>query len=828
MLDAAHAAKALMWLVFSARQLFLEELIEACAIDPVQPQILGHKISPCDFFELMRDLILIQPHLLPDQESVTAGTHTVILTHASLSEFLKSLATRPPDVPSQLSAFALGQRESNLNMAQSCLAYLFHYNKYDLRHSEYPLRRYAWYHWEEHVETLSEYCPLTSPTAVFRRKAARLFRVIKHLLNMCKGHSPPENHTIAQEDLKAINAIFDSLHSIKTHDSQTLEGLKMAIEVPFFDPHYDDFCPPDRISVRTLSYGMSLYPPLSKTDMPIRLIQILPSIDPETTIKCRLFSVDLETAPPYQALSYAWPYNTQVNPSTGTIRVTINGTHTTRRSTEVELLRAMSLRAGHSSPAIWYNGICINQWDFSEMGQQIGMIGAIFSKAMEVVVSLGGAATGDDKVVELLAETTATSIRLMSKATNQSTRAESTETILRINKEEGWRDISRIFDNRWWTRFWAIQEIILAISPVIIFGGTSFRFNIIEQLVFAEPFIEEVLAESEGSTLPELQKTPGWKAVREMVRARHDYRVRGNLELPVLLWRFRYSIAKDPRDGIYAFLGLCNPEVSEVLQPDYSISERDLSANVSRCILNRHERLDQFSILPAYHCRNRQSCPIEDIYCSWALPLLLNNASSIKRKPLILGIFDDSDTFKTYKACGDMTTAVFYSSPRNVLAVHGLSFDHILFGTGDGPNLYDWQIRDGFSLATLCSKIRRTQVGLSPSQGTVEARWRTLLANQWPPGTRLTSTEFQGVPLPPTTVEEESRLLALEARRTPWVDILQIRRVVITFCGRLGLVPEEAESGDSIVVMPGGAVPYVLRQKGNNTWVLIGEWSVRS
>jgi len=49
------------------------------------------------------------------------------------------------------------------------------------------------------------------------------------------------------------------------------------------------------------------------------------------------------------------------------------------------------------------------------------------------------------------------------------------------------------------------------------------------------------------------------------------------------------------------------------------------------------------------------------------------------------------------------------------------------------------------------------------------------------------------------------------------------RRLARTAKGHLGLVPEAAESGDSIALLKGGKVPLILRKEDEHMWRIVGE-----
>lgn len=103
-----------------------------------------------------------------------------------------------------------------------------------------------------------------------------------------------------------------------------------------------------------------------------------------------------------------------------------------------------------------------------------------------------------------------------------------------------------------------------------------------------------------------------------------------------------------------------------------------------------------------------------------------------------------------------------------------------------------------------------TTLHLPSGQSRTEAYWRTLLADQWREGERL-GREIHGQSVIPPTTEQEAKTLLQEPDLGIYLRFLPGRRLFLTSRGYLGLGLEDTQPGDVIAVMPGGAVPYVLR-----------------
>ncbi len=835
--DKPRARRALIWLVFSARQLYVEELIDACAFDMEKEPKLENKLAPTDLELMLQDLILIRPAISPDQDTVESLTHTVMLVHASIREYLVRSSVSMEGLSCPSPYFALPDRESNLFLAQSCLAYLLCFNIYALRgyHEEFPLRQYAWYHWEDHIDINAEHCVLTFSSAMMRRKARRLYTLILRYLNQIGDLSvmnpTPEILSGDAEkdhyggDLDALWTVLRSLYHFAKSNTLDLQSLKTALNIPFFHPQFDEFCPtmitsttstegePDYSSSDTfqefsLRGRVSSYkhPSLPKSNTWIRLLEILPAVDPSTRIQCRLFGTALEEAPPFAALSYVWG-----NMTDGKAVIMVEGHAFHVSMSQFILLRSMRSRNEDLHPAIWIDALCINQQENEERQAQVKIMGDVYAQAREVVVGLSNDDGSGDKGVHILADLASCISSLNCSNPTGKALSLARQKILEVDLAGNWGHVLEIFQHPWWTRAWIIQEIVRGIRAVILFGTMSFNFNIIEQVMLADGFIKQVLREAKSSNLAAIERSHGWLSAKEVVHTRLEYRRNGEFPLPLLLWRFKDRVTIDPRDRIFAFLGLCNQSGLDSLRISYELTPEEVSFQTSQWILQNFKPLDVLSIRSAYETGQISH------WSSWFLPLHLKTTT---RRPLNPGLFIRADSFAIYSAAGTEHRSILVAEDQTI---QGVTFDEILCVLG--PPTFDMTKKQ--HLIDLCKEISKIQSSgpiKGSNQKTVESRWRTLLANQWPLGTRLGTSTSDGVVVPPQNEDEEKALLEI-------IDIhfnlyqLEGRRVVITSGGRLGLALQEVLPGDSIVILPGGALPYVLRSQPNSNCLLfLGEW----
>ncbi|KAI8631317.1 heterokaryon incompatibility protein-domain-containing protein [Xylariaceae sp. FL1651] len=841
--DKPRARSALRWLVFSSRQLYVEELIDASLLDGEKPSILGHKLSPFDIQALLEDLISIQPTLPPGEDSFQHRNHVVTLVHASIKEYLVREKAYTPGLTQEMGYFSLLESESQKILAQTYLAYLLSYNTYELRHccDKYPLRNYAWYHWEDHIDILETPCVPTVSTAMLRRKATKLLALISRYPGQEEFRFDPTASPWSSDirDAALLWDVLDGLRYISGSRDFNLGALKTALNVPFFHPHYDMFCPavvdspdpnatspgcgralssPNLPSVLYLesSYEHQQLPDLSTY---IRLLEILPAVDPETEIHCRLFIVKLDEAPPYAALSYNWGRST-VKPT-----ISLEGHKISVLPSQHKLLSTMRTRNEIDNPAIWVDYLCVYIKNIEELTAQTQIIGTIYSRAREVVVGLDIDDDEDTKGAYLLADL-ASSVPRSAERDQCIMSARLVQAINNIECSQSWHYIFRIFNKEWWGRAWVIQEVITSSKVVILYGSITFNFSLVEQVMLAANSIKEVLWSSRSPTLAAIQNSEGWYVTEQIARARLEHRSYQGPRLATLLWRFRRSATVREVDRIHALLSLCDPEEVRNITIDYYRHIEELASIVSNCILRSTKNLDMLSLVSTFRAIEGPQ------RTKWFNPFNSENRLPLQtdRQPMNTNLSFGTTTPRIYSAAGLNTESVLVPCESIVdLVICGMAFDQVAFTVGTIPT--DSNVREQFTMLNKAITLqwKRAMSLAHPhhsdsqaSQITIETLWRVLLADQWPVGTRLTTATYRNIRVPPKTEEEESALLEA-VNISLHLPYLEGRQVIITNDFRLGLAPEEARVGDSIAIMPGGALPYILRSCHDNRWQLIGE-----
>lgn len=265
-------------------------------------------------------------------------------------------------------------------------------------------------------------------------------------------------------------------------------------------------------------------------------------------INCSLQTVTLQEAPAYWALSYCW--GDPIDPPF----ITCNGLDIPVTANLHDALRQLAKR-GHSLP-LWIDAICINQADPLEKASQVKMMGEVYRNAQKVVIWLGPAV--DDGATEQLA------IELCREFSTH--KAPEPTLAPGHEKDEGdkpditdrlpeFNALSNILARPWWKRIWVVQELALARDAQVLCGD-----SVIDWDVFSQGLVNFI-----GVLDPHHVDFPPryLHHARALFELRAEFGERGSLarvesrrRLVTLLHQFRLSHATDPRDKVYALLGL--------------------------------------------------------------------------------------------------------------------------------------------------------------------------------------------------------------------------------------------------------------------------------
>lgn len=327
------------------------------------------------------------------------------------------------------------------------------------------------------------------------------------------------------------------------------------------------------------------YKPLQFPDE-IRLLVLQPARPGyDQPIKWRIKHERLCHKPQYEALSYVWDLG-----SAGGMKSFSRKTTPTNLSLALQHLRKQAEPDGR---VLWIDALCINQKDVKERNHQVTQMGLIYSQAESVIVWLGVGNSATGSAINLL-----------------STQTDTTYTYRKPFDTSPWITLLNLMAVRalcrqkYWTRLWIIQEVLLAAAIDIQWGDEMCQWS---QLCWFLSSIdtdwlskvdeEENHFDLKASIIEEIRSSTAARLCNDWVD--RQVRMRSTLDAdpvfsPLIALCSKYGGAncEDSRDKIFGLHSLaescCRAEVSV----DYSFSLPEIYRRVLEHCMQRHFRWD--------------------------------------------------------------------------------------------------------------------------------------------------------------------------------------------------------------------------------------------
>lgn len=267
--------------------------------------------------------------------------------------------------------------------------------------------------------------------------------------------------------------------------------------------------------------------PLDKCKREIRILRLLPG-EYEHVLKGQLLKVEVEGDNlDFEALSYTW--DTFANRKS-IILDGSDGFHVTD-NLEAALRR---MRSSFAARDLWIDAICIDQNNLTERSSQVLLMRQIYRNAKRILVWIGDQSRDTEGFDPMKAFPT-----VMKSATR-----------------------------KWWDRVWVVQEFALARQVTILFG---------QHEVAWEPFF--AMAGARDNITLFSRRDIEQLALLENARARVQRKE--YLTMLQMLRLTSYAQATDPRDKIYALLGLAQDEAARTILPTYDLPTDEVFADLA-------------------------------------------------------------------------------------------------------------------------------------------------------------------------------------------------------------------------------------------------------
>ncbi|KAM7198192.1 Heterokaryon incompatibility protein (HET) domain containing protein [Naviculisporaceae sp. PSN 640] len=341
----------------------------------------------------------------------------------------------------------------------------------------------------------------------------------------------------------------------------------------------------------------SPYEPVDSAKGQIRLLVLYPpdsSSKQARTIRCDLEYAYLSSKPQYEALSYTWGTAGEI-PS----EIKLGSQQFEVRENVAAALRR--LRHPKKARVLWIDAICINQEDLAERAAQVLLMKQIYNQASQVCIWLGEPGDAGDVGMQMLQKKNLGAQLSKWKMNRPMLWAKKVVKSSTATAEKGDPDqeftlgeVRELLSRPWWRRTWVIQEAVVASKIVLMCGEETAPWDSID-------LFYQYLTKSRSST-SQLQVFghpihERYVSVDDGYQAISEYREKwqaspSNVHILDALYRFRGLDCLDPRDRIFAFLGIAPSAIDMGIVPDYKSSLTEVYTQFARKVIAATGSLD--------------------------------------------------------------------------------------------------------------------------------------------------------------------------------------------------------------------------------------------
>ncbi len=595
----------------------------------------------------------------------------------------------------------------------------------------------------------------------------------------------------------------------------------------------------------------------------IRLITVLPEThhssfnqhhgdqDPfksSNLVSCTLSHVSLDNAPAYTALSYNWGDATRRH------AILVNGAPVMVTTNLEAAMR--HLRQRDELLTLWIDALCIDQSDEVEKSEQLAQMRQIYSQALSVVAWLGPTADNSDVALQWIQQYGGQSFEL-----GIGTKPELRLRYLLEADDARWKDLanerlnefiedlreqlspanlehthlitalSKLFQRAYWNRIWIVQELTNASRLLFMCGYKTVTHDSLNHaLRLLRNFGQYELLQRNHNTPTAHPHGVSIVSIKTS-NAINLLKFRNAAEpspLVHLMRSFRQFQATDPRDKVFALLGIARDAEALDLRPDYRKSCEDVYTDLARTLI-QNGYMDLLSLCEVPKKITGLPSWVHDWSLeSYRLPLqqraLDRSARPIKTilEPgfSASGITQKID-MRDGHTIGSKMPLLLRATFLGEVGQLGMDWKHDIEAVGR------WLL----DLQRLSDLVPDTSKMLHER---VHAVWRTAVADQEiRQGVRKPRLSEEKIRMVHESLKNvDMRLIdsqtLIGAGLTDYCEQLQVvaqgRRPILVSGDYLGIGPRETEQGDLVFILLGADTPYILRRNcQDETLRLIGE-----
>jgi hypothetical protein len=300
----------------------------------------------------------------------------------------------------------------------------------------------------------------------------------------------------------------------------------------------------------------------------IRLAKVFLSED-QTEPFGNLEILELDSLPPYQAISYHW------DKSVPNSKIILGQFHMPINGSAASALRWFARERPNTY--VWIDQLCISQDDLEEKSRQILLMGSIFSGAEQVVAWIGEATESSDMAMRH-AQDFYTAVDNEGGWASEKTKSTITELFHKMESEHAqredmppyaipeWLALGDLTRRPYFERIWIVQELGLAQESIVVSGAAAIPFHHLLRVI-------NDTASLAGRYMATLREGEERVMTMPITLVMVD-RLRSAQTEPPALWSIlyicRYLTATIPHDMVYALLGLLTEADRKALSPNYN------------------------------------------------------------------------------------------------------------------------------------------------------------------------------------------------------------------------------------------------------------------
>lgn len=379
------------------------------------------------------------------------------------------------------------------------------------------------------------------------------------------------------------------------------------------------------------------YIPLEERE--IRLLKISLPAARHQMLRFELERTLLDSAPPFQAISYCWGDATKPQdrvPITDSHHGGISWIEVTKSLSEMlAYLPRHCIPSGDASSYIWIDQLCINQKDenSSDKTHQIKLMGEIYSRATQVLIWLGPGPT----------PAAATSISKINTIT------------MSPLSDEDITAIKYVWENKWFKRTWVVQESCLAQKRQVSAGLHPVH---IEKQLAMQSIMNSIpsrkIEVDMSAVAHHLAAVKMWKSFEQISGRREESR--GILWCSFLERFGQHLDLWDPKDMVLAFMSLWKPESFDIATTSDE-SHVQLYTRLARSLVRDTKRLDILAALRTGPLPGDTSRP--SWVPTWNETRQPNQPNSLSPPSPLMAAYYSGTTISP------LSTSRFVSSPRS-------------------------------------------------------------------------------------------------------------------------------------------------------------------